>query len=195
MNFVSADLEFLFGNIRSAYDSLQKIISEVWYTEKRKALPQSFNDVIKNDAKSIASKYDLAESLIDCYLKYKEFFAKCKTIRDGIHHLSLDTRTVFCLEDGFALQKSQFGYDPITKYFDIWPADKTKQNGLVSILALYAYINKTFIEVTESFSECLKDSVARTSIISPKFKLFLRGPYLQHLANCDKYMKEHWVVQ
>jgi hypothetical protein len=130
--------------------------------------------------------------LISSYQKHKDFFDKCKQIRDGIHHLSIDTKAVFCLEDGFALQKSSFLNEPITRHFDIWVPEKMKENDLVSVLALYAYLNKSFLESTESFSESLKESVSKVSLISSEYKLFLRGPYLNHLINSEKYLKQHW---
>jgi hypothetical protein len=130
MNFVTADLEFLFSNIRSAYDSLQYLISAIWYRGKKKALPKKFSDVIKWDATALTKKYDLPESLISCYQNSKDFFEKCKQIRNGIHHLSMDTKIVYCLDDGFALQKGNFLNDPITKHFDIWSPEKTKKKWL-----------------------------------------------------------------
>lgn len=195
MNFVSGDLEFLFSNIRSAYDSLQYSISSIWYIEKKKALPRKFSDVIKCDASALTKKYDLPESLVGCYQNSKDFFKKCKEIRDGIHHLSLDTQLVYCLEDGFALQKGNFVSDPITKHFDIWSREKTKKNGLVSVLALYAHLSKSFLDSTEGFFESLKESVTKVPIISPEYKLFLRGPYLEHIVDSDKYLEEHWILK
>lgn len=193
MNFVLVDLEFLFSNIRSSYDSLQYLISVIWEIEKKKKMPSTFSDIIKYDEDVLTKKYDLPRSLISCYQKSKGFFEKCKKVRDGIHHLSMDIQSVYCLEDGFALKKDNFPNDPITKNFDIWSPEKTKKNGLVSVLALYAYLNKSFLDDTESFSESIKESISKTPIISPKYKLFLRGPYLKHLVDSDKYLKEHWT--
>jgi hypothetical protein len=193
MNIVLADIEFLFSNIRSAFDSLQFQISTVWNIEKKTCLPRRFSEIIKCDTSDFKQKYDLPMPLINCYQKYKDFFDKCKQIRDGIHHLSIDIKTVFCLEDGFALQKSSFLSEPITRYFDIWAPEKMKKNNLVSVLALYAYLNKNFLESTESFSESLKEAVSKVPLISSEYKLFLRGPYLNHLINSEKYLKQHWI--
>ena len=107
----------------------------------------------------------------------------------------MDTKAVFCLEDGFALQKSTFLNEPITRYFDIWIPEKIKENDLVSVLALYAYLNQSFLDSTESFSESLKESVKKVSIISSKYNLFLRGPYLSHLINSNKYLEEQWITK
>jgi hypothetical protein len=192
-NFVSVDLEFLFGNIRSSYDSLQYLISTIWQIEKKKQIRSKFSDMIKHDGDYLARKYDLPTSLIDCYQKSKDFFDKIKKIRDDIHHLSINTDSVFCLKDGFALQKDSSPKDPITKNFDIWSPEKTKKNGLVSVLALYTYLTKSFLNDTESFSESIKESISKTPMISPNYKLFLRGPYLKHLADSDRYLKEHWI--
>ena len=70
-----------------------------------------------------------------------------------------------------------------------------KENNLVSVLALYAYLNQSFLGSTESFSESLKESVEKVSIISSNYKLFLRGPYLTHLINSDKYLEEQWITK
>ncbi len=195
MNFVLADIEFLFSNIRSAFDSLQFLISTVWNIEKKRDLPRRFSEIIKCDTSDFKRKYDLPMSLISCYQKYKDFFDKCKQIRDGIHHLSMDTKVVFCLEDGFALQKSSFLNEPITRHFDIWAPEKVKENDLVSVLALYAYLNQSFLDSTESFSERLKESVKKVSIISSNYNLFLKGPYLTHLVNSNKYLEEQWIAK
>lgn len=194
MNFVSADLEFLFSNIRSAYDSLQYLLSVIWYIEKKKAMPRRFSEMMKYDEDVLIKKYDLPKLLINCYQESKDFFAKCKQIRDGIHHSAIDTQIVYCLEDGFALQKNNFLNDPIAKSFDIWSPEKTKKNGLVSILALYAHLNKNFLDATEVFSESIKESISKIPIISPDYHLFLRGPYLKHLVDSDKYLKEQWII-
>ena len=195
MNFVLVDIEFLFTNIRSAFDSLQFLISTVWKIEQKRDLPRHFSDIIKCNTSDFKQKYDLPISLINCYQKSKDFFDKCKQIRDGINHLSMDTKAVFCLEDGFALQKSTFLNEPITRYFDIWIPEKIKENDLVSVLALYAYLNQSFLDSTESFSESLKESVKKVSIISSKYNLFLRGPYLSHLINSNKYLEEQWITK
>lgn len=193
MNFVLADLEFLFSNIRSSYDSLQYLISVIWSSEKKKAMPRRFSDMIKCDEDVLTKKYALPKSLISCYQESKDFFEKCKQIRDAIHHSSLEIPIVYCMEDGFALQKDKFLNDPIAKSFDIWSPEKTKKNGLVSVLALYAHLNKSFLDDTESFSESIKELISKTPMISPEYKLFLRGPYLKHLVDSDKYLKEHWI--
>jgi hypothetical protein len=193
-NFVSADLEFLFSNIRSAYDSLQCLISVVWYKEKKRQIPRRFSDMVKCDKSTMIKKYHLPNSLIACYQQSKDFFEICKTIRDNIHHSNVGVPAVFCLEDGFALGKDRFLSDPIAKIFDIWPSGKTKKNGLVSVLALYAHLNKSFLNDTESFSESLKESCPKVPMISTKYTLFLRGPYLQRLADSDKYLREQWIT-
>ncbi len=194
MNFISADLEFLFSNIRSAYDSLQYLISVIWKIEKKKAMPRKFSAMMKYNEDVLIKKYDLSETLVNCYQESKDFFEKCKDVRDGIHHSAIDTKTVYCLEDGFALQKDKYLNDPIAKNFDIWSPEKTKKNGLVSVLALYAHLNKSFLDNTEIFSESIKESISKTPIISPDYKLFLRGPYIKHLVDSDKYLKEHWTL-
>jgi hypothetical protein len=193
-NLVVMDLEFLFSNLRSTYDSMQSILKDLWMREKRKKLPDSYSDMAKLCDEELRRKYDLSEPLIGYYSDTSDFFFKCRKIRDGFHHYAIDVDVVFCLEDGFGLPKrNSFLPDPLTSEFDIWPEDKIKSNGLVSVLALISHLNRTLIAHTEEFSEALVQSLTPKMPIFEKSKLFLRGSYIHHLLKTEEYTAKQWI--
>ncbi len=196
-NLVMTDIEFLFTNTRSIYDSLQILVKDVLRRlggHRLKNLPNSYHDMVKLDDSKMKSKYNLPDKLIEFYAGTRSFFLDCKRIRDGFHHYRTDISVVFSLEEGFALQKnSPFFIDPVASTFNIWPVDRIKENDLVSVLALIAYINKTMIAHTDSFSDALKNSCAIPPPISREYKLLLRGPYIHHLLNSQEYLEKQWI--
>lgn len=193
-NLVVMDLEFLFSNLRSTYDSMQTILKDLWMKEKRKKLPDSFGDMAKLRDEELRKKYDLSEPLIKYYSDTSDFFFKCRKIRDGFHHYAIDVDVVFCLEEGFGLPKRNILLpDPVTSEFDIWPENKVKANGLVSVLALISHLNKTLMAHTEEFSEALNQSLTPKMPIFEKTRLFLRGPYIHHLLKSEEYIAKQWI--
>jgi hypothetical protein len=197
-NLVTTDLEFLFGNIRSIYDLLQKIIQDLWERASRKKLPPSFYQMASREPKDLVSRYGLPEPLAQYYAGARDVFIKCREVRDNIHHRGLGIPVVFSDEDGFAFQKDNLlttnqHLDPITSRFDIWPESKAKKNGLVSVLALISYMNIKLIESTNEFSIALSQSIQPLPPISQSYKVFLRGPYIHHLLKSHEYLEKQWV--
>lgn len=193
-NLITTDLEYFFSNVRSFYDLVQKLIQNLWKRASNKNLPNSFHDMVKQEPESLRRKYDLPEPLIRNYIETKDFFVKCRKIRDAIHHRGLNIQIVFCTEDGFAFQKNNpLIPSSITSEFDIWPEDKTKRNGLVSVLALISYINKRLLGDTEKFSQALIRSIQPYPPISETHKVFLRGPYTHHLLKAEEYLEKQWI--
>lgn len=193
-NLITTDLEYFFGNVRSLYDLLQNVIKDLWKRASNKILPGSFNKMVQKSQKDLEHKYDLPEPLIKYYINTKDLFVKCCRIRDSIYHRGLGIQIVFCTEDGFALQKNNpLTPGPLTSEFDIWPEEKTKKNGLVSVLALISYINKRLLEDLDAFSQALVQSIQPLPPISKTHKLFLRGPYIHHLLKSEEYLEKQWV--
>jgi hypothetical protein len=193
-NFVTGDLEFLFYNIRSMYDSLQVIVKQIWAKETKKQMPESFDDMTKKGNDELIKKYGLPGEAINLYKQAEDAFTIIKNIRDGICHYSVGTNAVFCFEDGFALQISDFNLDPIAKNFNIWSPEKTKQNGLVSVLALYAYVIKQILQQFNDFSAMLKARIPKEPMIKEEYKVFLRAPYNKHLDRLNEYLESQWIV-
>jgi len=191
---VVTDLEYFFGNVRSLYDLLHSVVKDLWKRATMKNLPKTFHDMVKWNAEDLRRKYALPEPLIKCYVESKDFFLKCKGIRDAIYHRGFDIQIVYCTEDGFAFQKdSSLFPNPLTSEFDIWPAAKIKENGLVSVLALISHVNKKILEFSDVFSEALIRSIQPLPPISKTCKIFLRGPFIHHLLKLDEYLNRQWI--
>jgi len=197
-NLVMTDIEFLFGNIRSLYDSLQVLIGDILEKagKKKTHLPESYYAMVKLDETKMLEKYDIAEPLRKFYADTKEFFLACRTIRGGFQHWRIDIPVIFCFDDGFALQKeNKFLRDPVVTRFQIWPENKIRENGLVSLLGLIGYLHSTILAHMDLLTEALKASTSTPKPISEDFKVFFRGPHIQHLKLSNKYQSEQWFVQ
>ena len=149
-SLVATELEYFFGNLRSLYDLLQNVIKDLWMRNTGKKLPDSFNRMVSK--KNLRETYGLPDSLVKYYTDTKVFFDKCCTIRDNIIQRGLNVQAIFCLEDGFALQKDSIFPSPfVSEFSDIWPQEKIKKNGLVSVLALMAYVKRGTVEKSRFF--------------------------------------------
>jgi hypothetical protein len=194
-NLVLTDVEFLFANIRSLYDSIQVMIGDILgKVDKTKPhLPDSFYDMVKLEETDQLKKYSLSQPLRKFYSETKEFFLACRTIRTGFQHRRVDIPIILCLDEGFALTKDNtFLKDPVVARFNIWPQEKNK-NGLVSLLGLIAYLNKTVLWHMDLLTEALKAAIPALPLISNDFGVFFRGPHIQHLNLSNKYQIEQWI--
>ena len=191
-SLISTEIEYFFGNIRSIYDLLQQIIKCLWEIETRQKLPSSFADIVKKSDDDLKTKYGLSDSLIDYYNTTKDSFLICRKIRNDIHHHGHTIDSIFCDKDGFAIQNS----DPtFSQFVHVWPIEKVRENGLVSLLALASFITKQTIENLDSLSLVITKSISQGSPLSNTHKVILRGPYVHHLNKLDKYIEEQWYVQ
>lgn len=190
-SLISTEIEYFFGNIRSIYDLLQKIIKSLWKIETGENLPSSFADIVKQSDEDLKTKYGLSDPLINYYNNTKDLFSACKKIRDDINHNGHTVDSIFCDEDGFAIQNS----DPIfSQFVHVWPIEKVKKNGLVSLLALASFITMQTIENLDNLSLPIMHSISHGPPLSNTYKVILRGPYINHLNNLDKYIDEQWYV-
>jgi hypothetical protein len=195
---METDLEYFFGNIRSIYDLLQKTIRDLWKKEGGAHLCVSFADMIKQDSQTLIDKYDLPQPLVNYYINSGIFFENCKDVRNSIFHAihrsgakGNDFQVIFCTKEGFALSKK----DPILRdilKLNIWPEEKIKENGLISILALFAYITREILKNFDMLSDALTQSITQYLPISEKQKLFYRGPFNKHLLKLDQYIEKQW---
>jgi hypothetical protein len=198
-NMVQTDLEFLFGNVRTAYDLTQTAFNELWIRTKQPKLKSSFASMVQMKADDLRSRYRLPEPMIDFYAAANSFFMKTREIRDRIYHYvpqstGLIESIVLCDVDGFALPRNNIFPDMMSSAFDIWPSDKVRPNGLVSVLALVSYVSGNLIEATEDFSRALIKSVVPLKSVTSSYRLFLRSPYAPHLLNLKRYLGEQWIV-
>lgn len=190
-SLISTEIEYFFGNIRSIYDLLQKIIKNLWKIETGKNLPSSFADIVKQSDEDLKTKYGLSDPLINYYNNTKDLFSACKKIRDDIHHNGHTVEFIFCDEDGFAIQNSN---PMFSQFVHIWPIEKVKKNGFVSLLALASFITMQTIENLDNLSLPVIHSISHEPPLSNTHKVILRGPYINHLNSLDKYIDEQWYV-
>jgi hypothetical protein len=197
-DLVQTDLEFLFGNVRSAYDLMQAILGELWTKTRLPKLQGSFAAMVQRSPSDLRNRYGLPQPMIDYYSSSKGFFLAVRRIRDSIYHYQTTGKDemksiVFCDVDGFALAKEHFFPHAIRPVFDIWPTEKTKPNGLVSVLALVSHISKKTLKASEEFSRALVASIVPPPALSKSHRVFLRSPYVPHLLRLDQYLDEQWV--
>ena len=197
-DLVQTDLEFLFGNVRTAYDLMQTMLNELWSRTRQPKLPSSFAAMAQMSPSILRSKYGLPEPMVDYYSSSKGFFLAVRRIRDSIYHYQTTGKDemksiVFCDVNGFALAKERFFPGAIRSNFDIWPTEKTKPNGLVSVLALVSHISNKTLKATEEFSRALVASIVPPPPLSKSHRVFLRNPYVPHLLRLDEYLDKQWV--
>ena len=192
-SLVATELEYFFGNLRSLFDLLQNVIKDLWVRDTRKKLPESFSRMVSKD--NLKELYGLPDSLVSYYGNTKAFFDKCCSIRDNIYHRGLNVEAILCLEDGFALMKDSIFPSPfVSEFSSIWPQEKIKTNGLVSVLALMAYINREMLRNLDGFSQALVQTVQPLPPLTEQCKLFLRSPFVRHLIKSEKYIEEQWIL-
>jgi hypothetical protein len=197
-NLVQTDLEFIFGNVRIAYDLMQTIIRELWAKTGRPELRDSFADMVQMEPDDLRRKYELPKPMIEYYSSSKDFFLKARGIRDRIYHYrpadeNAIRSIVLCDEAGFALSRNNIFPDMMSSAFDIWPTSKVKPSDLVSVLALESYVTRQTMRATEEFTRALMASIVPLAPISLSHKLFLRSPYAPHLVRLERYLEEQWV--
>jgi hypothetical protein len=197
-SMVQTDLEYLFANVRTAYDLMQLILNELWIKTPQPKLRKSFAGMVQMNPSDLRRTYGLPEPMINFYSASKDFFTKAREIRDRIYHyeaaLNEEFRSiVLCDVEGFALSKNSIFPDTISTVFDIWPAEKVRTNGLVSVLALISYVAKKTLQASTEFSRALVGSIVPLESISRSYKVYFRSPYGPHILRLDKYLDEQWI--
>lgn len=195
-DLVVTDLEYIFANVRIVYDLIQTLFSFLWERETGIRMKRSFREIAQKSGDDLRAQYGVPEPIISYYVSSKDLFFKIRAIRDAIFHFSTEVqpqRFVFCDLDGFSVLKSNLLSDPVTLGFDIWPEEKIKPNGLVSVLALISYVTKMILENSDRFSDALLQSIRPPTAVAESHKLFLRSPYVHHLLKADEYIQEQWA--
>ena len=196
-NLVMTDIEFLFSNIRSLYDSLQILTKDLLKRlgkSKSSQLPDRYYQIVKLNDTKMKQKYDLPDPLMEFYSNTKSFFLNCRNLRNGFRHYRTDIPVIFSLDEGFALQKDSFLFnDPVVFTVNIWPTHKVKGRGLVSVLALISYLNTKMVAHTDLLSDALATSISVPAPVFEEFSLFFRGPYTHHLVKGQEYLEQQWT--
>jgi hypothetical protein len=194
-DLVATDLEYLFTNTRAIYDLLQAIFRDLWERKTKIKMKGSFTKTLQRSEYDLRSKYKLPDPMLRYYDSCRPFFNKILTTRNAILHFAdvgkiRPREVVICLDEGFALVRSEL--NTLAQFLDIWREDKIKLNGLLSLLTLIAYVNKTILEDCERFSEALTRTIDPPEPIT-KLNLFLRSPFVHHHLMNDTYLEEPWM--
>ena len=190
-SLIATEIECFFGNIRSLYDLMQIVIRSLWEIETKNQLKPSFASMAEKSKKDLKNKYNLTDSLIDYYNDTAKLFLIFREIRDKIYHNGLSVNLIFCDDDGFAIDKNDRTF---SKLSHVWPKEKEKDNGLVSLLPLFSYITKNIIINLDDLSSVLVESITLNPPISTTHKIFIRGPYFNHINSLDLYLDEQWYI-
>lgn len=143
MILIRTEIEYFFGVIRSLYDLLQILIKHFVTNYTKIKLPDKYSDIFDKDTHEMRSKWPKLPKQLNIYYKSSaEFFFKCRDIRNGIYHHGVTNNFISYSVEGFGISRDSFDFSG----FDIWPQDKVKNNNVVSLLALFAYITKTVIQ-------------------------------------------------
>ena len=201
---ISTELEYVFYNVRSIFDLLQLISTDIWAKTKlsdssikKKELPKRFSKVVLSgrnkdifSSTEIAKRYGLPISLADFYEKEAAFFRFCRSFRDDISHKGATPDWVFMFEDGAAVSSSQ---SPFCN-FTFWNESEMRTNNLGSVRALISYIAKRSIEATENFCSALRTNIRLHESIAPEWHVFLRGSHVHHLLDIAGTIRNPWLL-
>ncbi len=191
---MSTEVEYAFGNHRSFFDRLQRIISIVrkQYRPNSAELPDSFGRIEGKTDEELATNYRLPGPLICFYRGRKDVFLRLRHIRDNIFHHGHSPDTIFRLRNGFAIAiDDRLGRE--LGHFNLWPDTLLKANRLGSVLAIFAFLIRDMFDAMnhlgDTFLACFHDPPAP---IASGYQVFLRSSLSKHLASLDKYQQQHW---
>ncbi len=204
---VATELEFLFFNIRSLFDQLQKIIKDIWGKTKlhdttitKKNLPNSFRDVIltgeQDDIRSIDEirvRFGLPEPIAIFYNRQGQFFKLCRAVRDDMIHggKSISKSPIYPLKEGFAVKVTDYPYSQ----FDCWKPGHLKPNDLGDLRTMIAYICRQIIVATSDYGESLVSCIQLAEPVSPGWHVYTRNPFTVHLRRLDTYIQMPWQLE
>ncbi len=194
-DLIPVELEGAISNHRSYYDVIQKTIREihVLYSESKQKLPQSFHDAIKKNDDDLHEKYLLPGPLISFYAQKRDLFLSLKEVRDNIVHRGGYYFTVFEFADGFSVRGDDEPFSAFGKLVPLWPGEKTRNNGLVSVLPLLCLLVEDMYKTMKSLGEAIEKSFGK--LPEPLFDahVYLRSKFTRHLRSLDHYEKEQWI--
>jgi len=190
---IRTEIEYFFGVIRSLYDLLQILIKHFVKHYLKMELPNSFGAMLNENTCEIKSKYSNLPKQLNVYYKSNaKLFFRCKDIRNEIYHNGITNHFIFHYEEGFGIDYNSFNFSE----FGVWPQDKIKENNIVSLLALFAYVTKAIILNMNDLALALLEAFKpHNPLISNDYMILLRGTCTEHLNKLDKYLDEQWFLQ
>ncbi len=153
MILIRTEFEYFFGVIRSLYDLLQVLIKHFVIYHMKKELPNSFNDMFYKETYEIKSNYSYLPQQLKIYYKSSTglLVDELTDMRDRIYHNGTTNNFITYSEEGFGIRRNLFDFLD----FGEWPQNKVKENNIISLLAVFAYITKAVIKNMNDLSLAL----------------------------------------
>ncbi len=193
---INTEIEYAFGNHRSFYDCLHKIICILLkkYRPTSPQIPDSFAKIALKSDQELELKYLFPKPLIDFYKTRKDIFLKLREIRDNIfHHGHSPDEWSWVFSDGFAFVIDDRFAQKLGG-LNLWPESLLRPKRLGSTLAIFEFLVRDMFDAMNHLSNILVDFTS-----DPPFPLindhqvFLRSSVSKHLVLLDKYRDEHWI--
>lgn len=195
---IASEIEYAFANHRSVYDLLNRVVSEVYsyYHQNPSSLPDSFRRVAQQDRQALQDKYFLPSEIIEFYKMNEHPFMTLRKIRDGFLHHGHSVKLIFHTKDGFAVSLDS---DLASKLSDLelWPEEKRKENGLLSLLPLFSFLAKDIISTLRQCTEMLYRSFQNDPpepLYREECRVYMKSKMAIHMSRVEKYMSDHWLA-
>lgn len=192
---VQVEIEGMFGNHRSFYDVIQKIIATIvkHYAQSPATLPDSFAKMVQKENKELRDRYGLPEAMVQFYAEKRELFLACRKIRDNVFHHGHSFQPIFVLANGFAVIVDQPPWDELLKLVPkLWPEKHRKNERLASILVLFTLLVEDMHKTMGWLGATILASFAPPPDTLFDMPIFLRTPLGIHLNNLTNYQETHW---
>ena len=191
-SLVINELEFAFGNHRSFYDLVNRIIRDVNQRYNGVEIKDSFRKNAQQADSVLHDKYKLPSAIIKFYKAKENVFMALRKIRDDIYHHGKSIDYILRMEDGFGIRVSS--YKPkLLASLDFWAEGKLKQNGVGSILPIFALLAKDMFSTTTFLAgaliNCFKDL---PEDITTGYNVFSRNPIYPHFFRLQEYAEQQW---
>ncbi len=194
IQIITTELEYAFGNHRSFYDGIQKIISIIYKTchPKKPQFPDTFRKLATKPKDELRDKYYLSQPLIEFYKTREQTFMSLREIRDNIFHNGLSPDFTFSFQDGFAIRVGG-NLGKSLEQMNLWPNNLQKPNSLGSMLAIFEFLIRDMSDAMANLGHSIISSFQQPPApIYAGFKFFLRSSLVKHLNKLDEYRNGHW---
>lgn len=191
---VGTEIEYAFGNHRSFYDCLNKMICILHkkYIPSAPTLPDSFRKIAAKSEHHLETTYRFPRPIVEYYKTREDIFLKLRSIRDNIFHHGHSPDRLFKFEDGFAIAIDDHFAQQLGT-LNLWSEGVLKPNRLGSVLPIFAFLVKDMFDAMNhlgaTFLNCFQNPPPP---IAEGHQVFFRSSISRHLISLDKYQKEQW---
>jgi hypothetical protein len=199
---VTSELEYLLMAVRSVYDLLQKVAKEAGNLIMRTdspaerlmaTLPDSFakvvlkgDEILTQDA--ISALFRLPDPLAAFYAGQAGTFRRIRALRDGIAHHGTDLPYSFAFDEGMAVPIDELPW----KDFPIWQSAPLIRERFGPLRSVFAHVISKCLSATSEFAGALSKFVKLPVPVAEGVKVFIRDPYMHHLAQLEDTIQSPW---